>query len=111
MKINPVGDQILVKLVEVEEISEGGIVLHTQHQQKREQDGQYMGEVLSFGPSIFMDKYDNIGETPEERAKFMGVKIGDTVIFHRYDGEKPPPKDFEDYRLIVCNCIIATVES
>ncbi len=109
MKVKPVGNQLLVELENVEEVSDGGIIL-SQKEVKREQDGQDIGEIIAFGPLVYFD-WEDMGETAEERAESWGVKIGDKVIFHRYDGNTPRIEGYENHRLIGSNCIIAKVEA
>ena len=107
--VKPKGLQLLVKLVEVEELSEGGIVLGTSTELEREQAGQFIGEVEDIGPYAFSD-WEDLGETLEERCENYGVQIGSTVIFQRYDGVAPPLDGFKNHRLIPSNCILGIVE-
>lgn len=110
MKVNPCRDNVLVKLEIVEEKSEGGIIMNSLKDLKREQNGQFQGEIIALGPLSFYE-WEGLGNSPEERAKASGIKIGDMAIFHRYDGEDPGVKGYENHRLIPSNLIIGTVES
>lgn len=106
--IHPKGLQVLVNLTTVEKVSDGGIVLPSD-MVDREQNGQFAGVVESFGPFAFSD-WEDLGDTLEERCESYGIKVGDTVIFQRYDGVAPPLEGFKDHRLIPSNCILAVLE-
>lgn len=109
MIVEPLGDKVLIELKEIEEKSDSGIVLHTQHQQNREQEGQFIGTVIDLGPLIHHD-VDDMGDTPEECAATFGYKIGDVVIVHRYDGEKTGVPGYDNHRIITGNMIIGKVK-
>jgi len=108
MKLRPKGLQVLVKLQTVEEKTDGGIILPSELVD-REQNGQFIGVVEEFGLFAFSD-WEGLGETLEERCETYGIKVGDTVLFRRYDGVGAPLDEFTDHRLIPSNCILAVVE-
>ena len=108
MKLHPKGLQVLVKLDKVEEVSDGGIIMPTDLVE-REQNGQFLGVVEEFGLFAFSD-WEGLGENLEERCENYDIKIGDTVLFRRYDGVGAPLDEFKDHRLIPSNCILAVVE-
>lgn len=112
MEVKPIGNRILVELEKVEQtVGEGalaGFQLQSDNEQKREQDGQDMGKIVSFGPLAFVEDFD--GGTAESRAKAYGVEVGDVVMFHRYDGERPRVDGYKNHRLISSNCLIGKVE-
>jgi len=108
IKVHPQRGNVLVKLNSIEETSESGIILHTNEQQGREQDGQDMGVLVSMGPLAFIEDCD--GGTAESRAELCGFKIGDEVMFTRYDGERPRISGYEDYRITPSVCLKATIE-
>jgi len=72
MKIRPLHDRVLVRRVEEETLSAGGIVLPDSAAEKPSQ-----GEVLSVGPGKLNDK----GE-----LQAPSVKAGDKVLFGQYGG-------------------------
>jgi len=72
MKIRPLHDRVVVKRVEEETKSAGGIVLPGSAAEKPSQ-----GEVLAVGPG-------RITENGDVRA--LDVKVGDKVIFGQYAG-------------------------
>ena len=74
MKLRPLHDRIIVKRLEEERKSAGGIVIPDTAAEKPS-----MGEVVAVGP----------GKT-DERGKLqpMGVKAGDKVLFGKYSGQE-----------------------
>lgn len=73
MKIEPLDDRVLIKPLEAEEVTAGGIVLPDAAKEKPQQ-----GEVIAVGPGRLLDS--------GERAA-PGVKPGDIVIFPKYGGD------------------------
>jgi len=74
MKIKPLGDKILVEVLEAEEKTRGGIILpDTAKEEKSE------GKVVAVGP----------GKTLESgKVQAPEVKRGDRVIFGKYAGDE-----------------------
>lgn len=70
----PVEYSVLVKHVEVEEKSEGGIILCTESMKEKEQMAQTRAHLIAVGGNAFKD-FD--GERPE---------VGDEVIIEKYAG-------------------------
>ncbi len=108
LKIKPCGSQLLIKLEEVQELSEGGIAMRTQTEQKREEDGQNQGRVLAFGPFIHADWDGFDSDKPADKARQWGYELGDLVFFSRYDGVTPNIPGYENHRLINSNCILGS---
>lgn len=73
MKIRPLGDRVVVKRVEEETKTAGGIVLPGSAAEKPSQ-----GEVIAVGPGKTLDS----GE-----VKDIDVKVGDQVLFGQYGGQ------------------------
>ena len=72
------GFRVLVEADKIEEVSEGGIVLTSNTNQKRlEQHGKYVGTVIQVGDLAWSDKPD---PTP-------WCKVGDRVIYAQYAGK------------------------
>lgn len=98
----PVSYYVLIQMKEVENTSEGGIILGSNAEMKREQEGQDVGVIKAFGPGCFKG-FDGIDDDAdiEERARLYGVSIGDTVEYTRYDGKRVRHPDYsEDHRII-----------
>ena len=74
MNIRPLHDRVIVKRVEEEKKSAGGIVIPDTAAEKPSQ-----GEVVAVGPG----KTDDNG-----RIVSMGVKPGDRVLFGKYSGQE-----------------------
>lgn len=72
MKIRPLNDRILVKRLEEEEKTAGGIIIPDSAKEKPAE-----GEIVAVGPG----KMNDAGE----RAA-MDVKVGDRVLFSKYGG-------------------------
>jgi chaperonin GroES len=82
MKIRPLNDRVLVKRLEEEEITKGGIIIPDTAKEKPAE-----GEVISVGPGRLDDKGKRV---PVE------LKAGDRVLFSKYGGTdvKLDGKDF-----------------
>ena len=74
MNIRPLHDRVVVRRLEEETTSAGGIVLPDSATEKPSQ-----GEVVAVGPG---KRQDNGEVAP------MGVKVGDLVIFGQYGGNE-----------------------
>ena len=73
MKIRPLGDKILVEVLEAEEKTEGGIILpDTAKEEKTE------GQVVATGSGKTLDS---------GQKQPLEVKEGDKVIFGKYSGD------------------------
>lgn len=110
MMIKPCGTQVLIKLEEVKEMSEGGIVMQTPEQKKKEEHGQNMGRLLAIGPLVHADWDGFESENSEGKAKQWGYELGDLVLFRRYDGVEYELPGLKNHRLLPSNCILGKVE-
>ena len=72
LKIVPLGEKVLVKRLEAEEKTPGGIVLPDSAKEKPQK-----GEIVALGEGKVLDS--------GERSKFQ-VKVGDTVLFESFAG-------------------------
>jgi len=72
MKLKPLHDRVLIKRLEEEQVTKGGIIIPDSAKEK-----PMRGLVVAVGPG----KLDDDGEHIE-----MGVKKGDTVLFSKYSG-------------------------
>ena len=71
MKLTPLADRVILKMVEVEETTKGGIILTASAKEKPS-----VAEVISVGPGGMVDGHDVV----------MTVKPGDKVITSKYAG-------------------------
>ena len=94
MKLNPLADRVIVKLVEAEETTKGGIILTGAAKEKPE-----IAEVLAVGPGGMVDG----------KSVTMAVKAGDKVIIDKFAGTKVTLEDVE-YIVVRQGDILAIVE-
>ena len=94
MKLIPLADRVVLKMVEVEETTKGGIILTGTAKEKPS-----IAEVISVGPGGNVDGKDIV----------MSVKVGDKVITSQYAGSKVTLEDTE-YVVVRQNDILAIVE-
>ena len=92
--IKPLGDRVLVKMVEVETTTKSGIILNTGSQEKPQ-----IAEVVAVGPGEIID-----GEKVE-----MQVKVGDKVITGKYSGAEVKYEGVE-YLIVRQSDVLAIVE-
>jgi len=72
VKLQPLADRVVVKPIEREEVSRGGIVLPDTAKEKPQE-----GEVMAVGPGRLSEDGKRIA---------MEVKVGDVVIYTKYGG-------------------------
>jgi chaperonin GroES len=70
--LKPLGDRIVVKALEAETVSSGGIVLPDTAKEKPQK-----GEVLAVGPGKTLDN---------GKVSAVDVKVGDKVVYSKYGG-------------------------
>src|SRR5256885_11262090 len=95
MKVVPLNDKIVVKRLEAEEKTAGGLLLPDTAKEKPKQ-----GKVLSLGDGKLLDS--------GKRAPFQ-VKEGDRVLFTSYSGNEVN-LDGEEYLIMTEDDILAVVE-
>ena len=95
MKVVPLNDKLVVKRLEAESKTAGGIVLPDNAKEKPRQ-----GKVLSLGDGKLLDS--------GSRAKFQ-VKEGDRVLFSSYGGQEVTV-DGEEYLIMTEDDILAVVD-
>jgi len=71
-KLQPLGDRIVVKPIEQEEVTKGSIVLPDTAKEKPQE-----GEIIAVGPGKLTEDGNRLS---------LDVKVGDRVIFARYAG-------------------------
>ena len=94
MKLYPLQDRVVVKLVEAEETTKSGIILTGAAKEKPQ-----VAEVVAVGPGI-----------PEGDNKVvMEVKVGDKVITSKYSGTEVK-MDGEEYTIVKQSDNLAVVK-
>ena len=94
-KIRPIDDRVVVRRVEADEKTRGGIVLPDTAKEKPKE-----GKVLAVGPGRILD---------DGKRAPMGVKAGDRVMFGSYAGTEID-LDGEDYVIMREEDIFAIVK-
>ena len=94
MKLKPLADRVIIKMVEAEETTKGGIILTGSAKEKPD-----VAEVLAVGPGGVVD-----GKEVE-----MTVKVGDHVITSTYAGTQVKI-DGEELTIVRQGDILAVVE-
>jgi chaperonin GroES len=96
MKLKPLGDRVVVKPLEEEERTKGGIVLPDTAKEKPQH-----GEVVAVGPG----KWDESGS----KRIAVEVKAGDRVLYAKYAGTEVKTDDGE-LLILRADDILAVVE-
>ncbi len=94
MKLNPLADRVVVKMVEMEETTKSGIILTASAKEKPQ-----IAEVLAVGPGALKDGV----------IRPMSVKVGDKVITSKYSGTEIK-LDGVEYVIVSEEDILAIVE-
>lgn len=94
-KIKPIGGKILVKRLEAEAKTAGGIVLPDSAKEKPKE-----GKIIALGDGKMLDSGD--------RAEFQ-VKVGDRILFASFSPSEVSV-DGEDYLLMSEEDILAVIE-
>ena len=95
MKIRPLNDRLLVKRLEEEARTAGGIIIPDSAKEKPAE-----GQVVAVGPGKLNDKGDRVA---------LQVKAGDRVLFSKYGGTDVL-LDGEDYLIMREDDILGVVE-
>jgi len=81
VKLQPLADRIVVKPIEREEVTKGGIVLPDTVKEKPQE-----GKVLAVGPGRLSEDGKRIA---------MDIKVGDVVLYVKYGGTEIKIEDEE----------------
>jgi chaperonin GroES len=73
-KLQPLADRLVVKPIQKEEVTKGGIFLPDTAKEKPQE-----GEIIAVGPGRMTDEGKRIA---------MDVKVGDRVIYSKYGGSE-----------------------
>ena len=94
MKIKPLADRVVIKMVEAQETTKGGIILTSAAKEKPQ-----VATVVAVGPGGLVD-----GKEVE-----MIVKVGDKVLTSKYSGTEVKV-DGEECTIVRQSDILASVE-
>jgi len=96
MDLKPLGDRVVVKVLESEERTKAGIVIPDTAKEKPQK-----GKVISVGPG-------RVNEETGQRIP-IDVKAGDTIIFAKYGGTEIKLEG-EEYLILSERDILAVLE-
>ena len=94
MKLKPLADRVIIKMVEAEETTKGGIILTGASKEKPE-----IAEVLAVGPGGMVDG----------KEVTMQVEVGQKVVYSKYAGTEIKI-DGEELKIVRQSDILAIVE-
>ncbi len=94
MSIKPLADRVVIKMVEAEETTKGGIILAGSAKEKPQ-----VAEVVAVGP----------GGNVEGKEVTMYVKVGDRVLTSKYSGTEIK-LDGQEYTIVRQSDILAIVD-
>ncbi len=94
MNIKPLGDRVVIKMVEAEETTKSGIILTASAQEKPQ-----MAEIVAVGP----------GGVVDGKEIKMELKVGDKVITSKYAGTEIKFEGNE-YTILRQSDVLAIVE-
>ena len=94
MNIKPLGDRVVVKMVEAEETTKGGIILAASAKEKPQ-----VAEVVAVGPGGMVDG----------KEVTMQLKVGEHVLLSKFAGTQVKV-DGEEYTIIRQADVLAIVE-
>ncbi len=95
MKINPLADRILVKVLEQEEVKKGAIIIPDTAKEKPQE-----GEVIAVGPGRVSDDGKLIASS---------LKAGDRILFGKYSGSEVTV-DGDEYLIMRESDVLATLK-
>lgn len=110
--IYPQGDRVLIKPEEIEEVTEGGIVIPG-NVAKEHAMAQSIGTVIAVGPDAFLDFVERDAQGCVLKTRGFTkpfAKPGDRVCFAKYGGIQVEGKDGESYRIMNDEDITAKVD-
>lgn len=94
MKIKPLGERVVIKMLESEETTKSGIVLPGSAKEKPQ-----VAEIVAVGPGAVVDG----------KEIKMEVKVGDKVLISKYAGTEVK-LDAQEYTILKQSDILAVVE-
>jgi len=95
------GPYALVRMVEPEEISTGGIIIPTDD---REQEAMSIGMVIAFGPTALAGYELPLKKVTRGPGDY-GLNVGDFVQFEAYEGRLCVYAQFNTYRVLPAHSI------
>jgi len=94
MTIKPLGDRVVIKMVEAEETTKSGLILASAAKEKPQ-----VAEVVAVGPGGFVDGHEVT----------MMLKVGDKVLLNKFAGNEVKV-DGVEYIILHQSDVLAIVE-
>ena len=91
MKLQPLGDRVVVKPTPQEEITKSGIILPESSDKEKKAEG----EVIAIGKG--------------EKISKLGLKVGQKVVYSQYGGSEVKIDDVE-YKILSEDDLLAVIE-
>jgi chaperonin GroES len=96
MAIQPLGDRIVVKALEAQEVTKGGIVLPDTAKEKPQE-----GKIIAVGKGKYLDN---------GQIQPLEVKVGDRVLYGKYSGSEITTKEGEELLIMKEEDVLAIVK-
>lgn len=96
MNIQPLGDRVVVKSLEAESETKGGIVLPDTAKEKPQE-----GKVIAIGKGKILEN---------GQLQKLEVKVGDKILYGKYSGTEVTTKDGEEYLMMREDDILAILK-
>jgi chaperonin GroES len=96
MKVQPLGDRVVVRPLEAETKTKGGIVLPDTAKEKPQE-----GEIVAVGKGKILDT---------GAVQALEVKVGDKVLYGKYTGNEITTKDGEELLIMREEDILAIIK-
>ncbi len=96
MKIQPLGDRVVIKQLEAENKTKGGILLPDTAKEKPQE-----GEVIAVGKGKVMDN---------GTVAALEVKVGDKILYGKYSGNEITTKDGQEFLIMREEDILAIIK-
>lgn len=96
MNLKPLADRIIVKPLEAEDVTKGGIVLPDTAKEKPQE-----GEVVAVGDGKVLDN---------GQVKALTVKVKDRILYGKYSGTEITTKDGEELLIMREDDVLAIVK-
>lgn len=94
-KLKPLGDKVLVKIIEESETTPGGIFIPDTAREKPQK-----GEILAVGPGKLLE---------DGKREEVDVKVGDIVLFTKYGGTDVKVGQVE-YKILSTRDLLGIIE-
>ncbi|MDD5594967.1 MAG: co-chaperone GroES [Candidatus Omnitrophica bacterium] len=96
MKVQPLGDRVVIKPLEAENKTKGGILLPDTAKEKPQE-----GEVIAVGKGKVLES---------GTVKAMEVKVGDKVLYGKYSGNEITTKEGDELLIMREEDILAIIK-